>query len=149
MAPSLQNFETSYLALSQHLKYIFKESSWAEYILFHLVIGLLGLAINAFMGSQKRGTYYLRPSAIAGKQMKESKEGKKVGERRRRRITMDQGRSLEERIMIKNEVATQFHEVKTAEIWKELCAVARAMNRQREVHDMVRTGRRGNSTRTL
>ena len=78
MAPALQNFETTYLALAQHLKYILKESSWLEYIIFHLVIGLLGLAINAFMGSQKRGTYYLVCSAIAGKQMKARKEWAKV-----------------------------------------------------------------------
>lgn len=79
MAPSLQKFETSYLALAQHLKYILKESSWTEYILFHLVIGLLGLAINAFMGSQKRGTYYLGRSAIVEKQVKARKEREKVG----------------------------------------------------------------------
>lgn len=74
----LQNFTTTYLALAQHLKYILKDSSWLEYILFHLVIGLLGLAINAFMGSQKRGTHYLGRSTIAEKQMKAKKEGQKV-----------------------------------------------------------------------
>ena len=113
MAPSLQTFETTYLALSTHLRYILKESSWAEYILFHLVIGLLGLAINAFMGSQKRGTYYLGRSAIAEKQMKAKKEREKVEgvqkEKKNDGLREESSRGLGQ---IKNEVAKQSNEAR-------------------------------------
>lgn len=71
------------------------------------------------MGPQKRGSYYLGHSDVAEKQKEMEKEE-------------ENDELMEERNSeIKNELAKQSKEIKTAEILKEVCEAARASSVRR------------------